>query len=53
MFKRAIRLGGAVLALAVLAGCTRSAVPPTRQTTTTTTVSCPPGKTLQSDGMCR
>lgn len=42
----------ALLVAAVLAGCTH-AVPPTRQTTTTTTIACTPGKTLQSDGLCR
>jgi hypothetical protein len=44
---------GIAVAVVLLTACGRSAVPPTRSTTTTTTVSCPDGKTLQSDGMCR
>jgi hypothetical protein len=36
----------------LLGACT-AAVPPTRQTTTTSTLSCPPGTLLMSDGMCR
>jgi hypothetical protein len=41
-----------LVAATLLAGCAH-AVKPTRQTTSTTTISCPPGKTLDSDGMCR
>jgi hypothetical protein len=41
-----------LVAASLLAGCAR-AVAPTKQTTTTTTIACPPGKTLDSDGMCR
>jgi hypothetical protein len=34
----------------LLAGCWSA--PPTQQTSTTTTVSCPAGTALGSDGMC-
>lgn len=52
MFRRSMQVCTVVLVAATLGACSR-AVPPTRQTTTTTTIACPPGKTLQSDGMCR
>lgn len=51
--KRALSLCGAILVVTMLEACASRAVPPTRETTTTTTLACPPGKTLQSDGMCR
>ena len=52
MIRRTMQVCSVVLVAAVLGGCSR-AVPPTRQTTPTTPIACPPGKTLQSDGMCR
>jgi hypothetical protein len=42
-----------ILAATLLAGCTPRESYPRQSTTTTTTTSCPPGKQLQSDGMCR
>src|SRR5262245_56251665 len=46
-----IRLSAVLFAALVLAGCYRAATPP--QVTSTTTITCPPGTQLQSDGMCR
>src|SRR3954471_15621185 len=46
-----IKLSAVLLAALVLAGCYRVATP--LQVTTTTTITCPSGTQLQSDGMCR
>jgi hypothetical protein len=42
-----------ILAATILPGCTPRESYPRQSTTTTTTLSCPPGQRLQSDGMCR
>jgi len=42
-----------ILAATLLASCTPRESYPRQSTTTTTTTTCPPGKQLQSDGMCR
>jgi hypothetical protein len=47
------RLGVLILAATLLAACTPAESVPQKQTSITTTVTCPAGQTLQSDGMCR
>jgi hypothetical protein len=47
------KLSVLILAATLLATCTPSATVPQRQTTVTTTLTCPAGQQLQSDGMCR
>jgi hypothetical protein len=42
-----------ILAATMLGACTPRESYPRQSTTTTTTISCPPGQRLQSDGMCR
>jgi hypothetical protein len=44
-----MKLVMAILSLMLVAGCS---VPPSEQTTITTTTTCPIGTTLGSDGMC-
>ena len=45
------KLSGLLLVALTLAGCYRAPTPPL--VTTTTTITCPAGTQLQSDGMCR
>jgi hypothetical protein len=45
------KLSAIILAVMLMTGCYRPATPP--QVTTTTTITCPAGTQLQSDGMCR
>ena len=45
------KLSGLLLGALALAGCYRAPTPPL--VTTTTTITCPAGTQLQSDGMCR
>jgi hypothetical protein len=47
------KLSVLILAATLLAGCYPFESYPRRQTTTTTTITCPAGTQLQSDGMCR
>ena len=47
------KLSVLILATTLLAGCYPFESYPRQQTTTTTTVTCPAGTRLQSDGMCR
>jgi hypothetical protein len=44
---------GVLIAVTFLAACAPAETVPTRQTSVTTTVTCPAGQTLQGDGMCR
>jgi hypothetical protein len=45
-------LGMLIIAVTLLAACTPAETIPVQRTTTTTTITCPAGQTLQSDGMC-
>jgi hypothetical protein len=45
------KLSVLILVATSLAGCYRTPVPP--RVTTTTTITCPAGMQLASDGMCR
>jgi hypothetical protein len=47
------RFGVLILVATLLVGCAPFESYPKQQTTTTTTITCPAGTQLQSDGMCR